>query len=296
MAILKDNAQVLHVYEQGNSSLVAVMFGRRLGQFRMHAKGIRRWPKKGFEGGLDLLVRGEVLVYPRSTEALWIFKEWDERARPVTGRSLNALRAASYLCELTEVLTRQMAASVADDAADSSADGQGQLYDLLAAAADQVEHTYHLGALLSCFTLHALRIEGLLPELNRCATCRAPLLPGSPAPAPSRAPGPENRAQNRRKMRRVWLTGEGLRCEECVRRRMEQIEAPQFERGVWLSPEALRVLLHLYSSPRPVGVSQNAARELAHALVLLVQGALEQDLRTLRAAARLVFAMSEKYT
>src|SRR4051812_794319 len=106
MAILKDFAQVLHLYEQGNTSLVAVMLGRRLGQFRVHIKGGRRWPKKGFEGGFDLLARGEILVYPRLGETLWVFKEWDERARPALGGSLSMLHAASYLCEFTEALTR----------------------------------------------------------------------------------------------------------------------------------------------------------------------------------------------
>ena len=42
--ILKDEAQVLRVHEQGNTSLVVVMFGRALGQFHVHIKGARRWP------------------------------------------------------------------------------------------------------------------------------------------------------------------------------------------------------------------------------------------------------------
>src|SRR4051812_19031680 len=106
MPILKDIAQVLRIYEQGNTSLVAVMLGRKIGQFRVHIKGGRRWPKKGFEGGFDLLARGEILVYPRHGETLWVFKEWEERSRAPAGTSLSRLRAISYLCELSEALTR----------------------------------------------------------------------------------------------------------------------------------------------------------------------------------------------
>ena len=114
MPILKDDAQVLQVYEQGNTSLVIVFYGRALGQFRVHGKGARRWTKKGFEGGFDLLARGEVLVYPRRGEGLWILKEWNETARPAVGQSLALLRAASYLCELTAALTRPTAGSVCE--------------------------------------------------------------------------------------------------------------------------------------------------------------------------------------
>lgn len=271
MAILKDLAQVLHLYEQGNTSYIAVMLGRRLGQFRVHIKGGRRWPKKGFEYGFDLLARGEILVYPRSGETLWVFKEWDERARPALGTSLPMLRAASYLCEFTEVLTRPTSGSN-DTSAQAGATSRERLYELLAGTADALAEGAKPGALLMTYTLRALDLEGLLPDLGHCRECEAKV------PRNMRQPEP------------LWLTREGLHCKECAAK-LSRIQAAP-ERGIWLTPEAHRILLHLYSSTKPVQASPAAARLLGLSLILLVQGALERDLRTLQGAARLVLGLA----
>ena len=80
-----------------------------------------------------------------------------------------------------------------------------------------------------------------------------------------------------------------MRCQNCV---AAAKTSGQFdERGAWLAPEAHRVLQHLRNTGRPVRVGGTAARQLAQALVVLVHGALEHDLRTLRSAARLVQEM-----
>jgi recombinational DNA repair protein (RecF pathway) len=284
MAILKDLAQVLHVYEQGNTSQVLVMLGRRLGQFRVYAKGARRWPKKGFEGGCDLLTRGEMLVYPRHGDALWVFKEWDERARPVVGRSVGILRAASYLCELTEALTRPTAGSRLDEfpvgrsSGSPRSDSPAALYDLLAASADALAAGARPGSLLLSFTLHALRTEGLLPDLTVCTDCGTKLLQAR-----------SGRGQASAAPQAVWLTASGPHCRACVA--AAQAKGAPVERGEWLAPEAHRVLLHVLATARPVSVSQIAARQLARVLIVLVHGALEHDLRTLASAARMVAAL-----
>ena len=109
--ILKDDVHILRAREQTNTSLILVAFGRRLGQLHILAKGARRFSKKGFEGGFDLLTQGELLAFPRPGEGLWIFKEWDERSRPKLGQSYRMLAAASYLCEFIEVLTSAAGAS-----------------------------------------------------------------------------------------------------------------------------------------------------------------------------------------
>jgi len=278
MAILKDFAQVLNLHEQGNTSLVAVLLGRTLGQFRVHVKGARRWPKKGFEGGFDLLVRGEILVYPRHGETLWVFKEWDERARPELGVSLSHLRAASFFCELTEALTRHTAGSARDDP--QSADtARASLYDLLAASADALAAGAHFGPLIFTFTLRALMLEGLLPELETCTSCGRNL-------------------EKDKALKKVWLTRQGLRCNDCLTKQavppkpgLIDQRTEKTDRGVMLLPEGYRVMLHLFHSTRPIKVSPAAAQQLAHALVILVHGALEYDPRTLQSAARMVYAM-----
>ncbi|MFH0937807.1 MAG: DNA repair protein RecO C-terminal domain-containing protein [Planctomycetota bacterium] len=271
MPILKDIAQVLRVFEQGNTSLVVVLLGHRLGQFRIHAKGVRRWSKKGFEGGLDLLTRGEILVYSRHGEGLWILREWDERVRPRLGKNLELLRAASYLCEFAEALTRPTAGSIVELAAAPAGErSNAQLYDLLASATDALAKGNTIGLVLLSFTLGALQTGGLLPDFRVCSSCGRKF---------------------ERDRRSIWLTSAGVRCESCHRvTRKLPIREPE-ERSVELSPEAHGVISHVAKTSRPVRVSANAAEQLAHALILLVHGALEHDLRTLLSAAHMVRAM-----
>jgi recombinational DNA repair protein (RecF pathway) len=307
--ILKDEAQVLHVYEQGNTSLVVVFYGRKLGQFRVHGKGSRRWSKQGFAGGFDLLARGEVLVYPRAGDNLWILKEWTETARPPLGRSLSLLRCASYLCELAETLSRPTAGSVNEErpfqfSSFQGLERPGALYPLLAAAADALaDFGGHdpipresgvsgdmtrlrsnrdrvprngasrngpgaSGAVLLWFTLAALAYEGLLPQLDRCGQCGSLFA---------------------RQPKRVWLTGEGLYCETCAASLQPGV------RGEWLSLEAQKALKYVAQTAQAVRLSSPAAEQLARALILLVHGALEQDLLTLRAAAGAVYALGWKF-
>lgn len=267
MPILKDAAQVLRVFEQGNTSQVVVFLGRRLGQFRVHAKGARRCPKKGFEGGLDLLTRGEIVVYPRASEGLWIIKEWDERARPAIGQSLDMLRAASYLCELSEALTRPAGGGAfsVEDAPPNGA-SETRLYDALAAAADALAAKQAPGAVVLCYTLAALVCEGVLPDFEHCGGC-----------------GRRFQAAEKR----MELQETGAQCEECVRAELAA-QPGGVRRSVWLSPEAQRALRHMAHTFKPVRLSAPAAGLLARALILLVHGALERDLRTLLPAARLV--------
>ncbi|HYF47948.1 MAG TPA: DNA repair protein RecO C-terminal domain-containing protein [Planctomycetota bacterium] len=273
MAILKDHAQVLRVYEQGNTSQVVVFLGRRLGQFRVHAKGARRWPKKGFEAGFDLLARGEILTYPRRGETLWLIREWDEHARPRLGASLNRLRMASFFCELAEALTRPRAGSAVDlenHARVNDPDDSERLYDALAHAADRLGAGAMAGPVVLQFALKALKFEGLLPDVMSCAGCERKL---------SRLPDKEWP---------VWLTASGLTCAVC---RRKQAAIPSRERGTLLGQEAWRAMLHIGKTGTPAKMRLSAAEQLGRALIILVHGALEHDLRTLVSAARAVRAI-----
>src|SRR5579862_2220750 len=156
MAVIKDKAQVLSLIEQGNTSLVAVFFGRKLGQFHVHLKGGRRWPKKGFEGGWDLLARGEVLVYPRPDDRLWLLKEWDEETRPRLGQNVPMLYAASFLCELTLALSQHTSGARQTTDDNNSDKETARLYDLLAAAADACAAGSRPGPVILAFALRAL--------------------------------------------------------------------------------------------------------------------------------------------
>jgi len=270
MPILKDIAQVLRVHEQGNTSIVAVMLGRRLGQFRVHIKGGRRWPKKGFEHGFDLLTRGEILVYPRPDDALWVFREWDERGRPHFGLSLGALRIGSFLCELSEALTRATSGSHREVTHASDEDEPAPLFDALSVAGEALASRTHPGQVALRFALRALDAEGLLPDLEHCAECEMNL---------ARTPRP------------AWLSADGLICAECHRKAVaSKMQVPL--RRAALSAQALRVL-QIYASDKPlkpVVFNRAAARQLAAAVIVLVHTALEHDLRTLAFAARAIAA------
>lgn len=283
MPILKDDVQILRVREQSNSSQIVVALGRRLGQFHVMAKGARRWPKKGFEGGFDLLARGELLCYPRPDDQLWIFKEWDERARPPIGQSYRMLAAGSYLVELIEALTRHTAGSAYEDGAHAD-DTVAKLYDLLAGTVDALAaQAAHSGNLLLGFTLKALEIEGVLMPLNHCHLCETHFF--------------EHSTERGAKAGNVWLSTSGLECKACVERKrlaLKKSGAPESaERGVWLSPDAHRALLHIRRTVKPMKLSATAAEQLARALMILVHGALERDLRTLPYAMKLIKSMAK---
>jgi recombinational DNA repair protein (RecF pathway) len=268
MPTLKDNAQVLSVIEQGNTSLVLVLLGEQLGQIHVHAKGGRRWPKKGFEGGMDLLARGQIVVYPRPGEMLWLLKEWSEDARPKLGQSVPLLYAGSFLSELVQALTRPTAGQHPEPAAKgNSAAPHAQLYQLLAAAAEALAAGAAPGAVILAFAVRAFEQEGLLPALDRCDDCGRDL---------------------KRTAAAAWLSSAGLYCPACAAKEAER------RNGVKLMPEALRALQQVRKTRLAASLSAAAAEQLARALVVLTYAALEQDPRTLPAAVRLVKALSRK--
>lgn len=289
--ILKDHIQILRVREQSNSSQIVVALGRRLGQIHVMAKGARRWPKKGFEGGFDLLVRGELLAYPRPDEQLWIFKEWDERARPALGQSYRMLAAASYLCELSEALTRMTSGSAGEF--DEHAAENARLFDLLRASGEALAaRAVEPGILLLNFTLNALACEGLLPDLETCQVCGARFFGRAGAPSYRKV--------------RAWISYSGAECEACFRaRRSPSPPAPlpqwgegstsdfaRAVRGVWLDPQSLRALPHLRTTLKPLKLSPGSWAQLAGAMGILVHGGLERDLRTLSYAMTIVKRMT----
>ena len=52
--------------------------------------------------------------------------------------------------------------------------------------------------------------------------------------------------------------------------------------------QALLAIAHIYRTSKPLAINLRTAEQLARALMLLVHGTLERDLRTLAHAARLV--------
>jgi recombinational DNA repair protein (RecF pathway) len=270
MSIVKDQARVLRVYEQGNTSLVLVLLGRTLGQVRVLGKGARRWTRKGFEGGFDLLTEGQLVAYPRAHGELWILKEWDERARFNAAAERPLLRAGSFLCEFTEALTRETAGSgwSHEDGHDATHTPE-ELYDLLTDAVTGLSGDREPGWVLLRYVLAAMEQGGWLPDLDACSSCHTKL-PAGATP--------------------VRLSHAGVLCQKCAAGDPALYEdrgrpGPESVRCVWLSPEVLGALAFVKRTGQTVRLSSTAANSLARATMLLIHSALEHDLRTLNGAA-----------
>lgn len=277
MSTVKDLARVLRVYEQGNTSLVLVLLGRSLGQVRVLAKGARRWTRKGFEGGFDLLMEGELVAYPRAHGELWILKEWDERRRFRTAPWQGDLRTASFLCEFTEALTRETAGSSwsHEDGRAEHAPSPEELYDQLTQAVIALA-AERPGWVLLHYVLSALQNGGWMPDLENCTSCQAKHRAGATP---------------------VRLSYAGVLCQKCA-----AADAPLYEHPrrpgpsathcVWLTPEVLNALAFVQRTGRSVKLSVAGAKSLARAMMLLVHSALEHDLRTLNGAAAAIVRLS----
>lgn len=270
MATVKDLARVLRVHEQGNTSLVIVLLCRTLGQVRVLRKGARRWTRKGFEGGFDLLTEGQLVAYPRAHGELWILKEWDERWRFRVDPSRPLLRAGSFLCEFTEALTRETAGSgwSHEDGRDGTHASE-ELYALLGAAVTGLTVERQTGWVLLRYVLAAMEQGGWLPDLDACSTCHARLPVGATP---------------------VRLSHAGVLCMKCAAGDPALYEGggrpgPDSARCVWLSPEVLGALAFVKRTGQTVKLSATAANSLARATMLMVHSALEHDLRTLNGAA-----------
>src|SRR5581483_3127058 len=169
MTILKTDALTLRAIDYSETSQIVWFFTREHGRVHLIAKGARR-PRSHFDGGLEPLVRGEILFYrkPRRTaadeEALEILKEFDARdAYTGARRELGRLYRATYVVELLREL------SMPDEA-------QPLLFDAAVATLE----TFARGeprvfdAVLAAFELRALRETGFEPGLDRCVECDEP--------------------------------------------------------------------------------------------------------------------------
>lgn len=158
MSSEKALALVLRVVDFSETSVVVTLFTREFGKIRALAKGARR-PKSPFESALDLLSTCRIVFLRKSSEALDLLTEAKLLRRfRGQGRNLAAYYAGYYVAELMGALT--------DDA-----DPLPELFDL---ASETLAALSTSGQVTSCvfrFELHALRLVGHLPTLDRCAEC-----------------------------------------------------------------------------------------------------------------------------
>jgi len=97
----KDQALCLRQVDWSETSQVVWLFAREVGLVRAVAKGARR-PGERFDGGIELLTRGEAIVYLKPGAELATLAAWDTLERfPLPRRSLDGFYAGLYLADLT---------------------------------------------------------------------------------------------------------------------------------------------------------------------------------------------------
>jgi DNA repair protein RecO (recombination protein O) len=165
MAADKTPAIVLRTTAFGETSSVVTVYCRDFGKLRALAKGAWR-PKSGFDGALDLLSTGQVLVIRKSSGGLDLLTEASLESRFRVGTSLTAVLGGLHVAELLDALT-------------ADADPQPELFDVAHATVRRLSgwngDDSPVTALLVWFEFALLRITGHGPVLSRCAECHGPL-------------------------------------------------------------------------------------------------------------------------
>jgi DNA repair protein RecO (recombination protein O) len=180
MPQLSDTVVVLRLSDYSESSQIVTLFGRRHGQARVIAKGLRRSTKARVSVGLDLLELGEATYVPTRSDGLGTLGEWKILHAHLGLRgTLLRLYAGLYAAELTACLTQP---------ADPHEDLFDALLDFLTgldAGGPDIDACRGLVR----FQADLLKSIGLAPNLRSCVVCGRPRVAGSPAHFSSSAGG-----------------------------------------------------------------------------------------------------------
>ena len=160
-ATSREPAILLRRHRYGESSLVVRALARSGQRVSVIAKGAYR-PKSAYYGVLDLFDTLEL--------------EWSESPRSELG-SLRAARPLVLRRALSRDLGRYRAALAAVELADLAARPgapEPRLYEILERALDRMAGPGEPGVALVAFEMRFLRVLGLFPALDTCASCGAP--------------------------------------------------------------------------------------------------------------------------
>ena len=162
MPAVRTMALVLRASDVFETSTVATLFTRELGKVSALAKGARRL-KSPMQGGLDLLGVSDIVLLHKASDALDLVTEAVpfERFAPLR-RDLAALYAGYYVAELLSDLTDYH-------------DPHPRLFDAASVTLRHLGEPATRSRRLFRFELACLRELGLMPALDDCAGCGAPV-------------------------------------------------------------------------------------------------------------------------
>ncbi len=168
MSLFKDDAIVLRRLDYSEASQVLAFFGRRHGQVRLIAKGIKRGTKKAFAAGIDLLEAGAVVfVRAEGRSGLGTLTEWRQTDAFLGLRSdVRRLYAGQYAAEVTAQLTEE-------------GDPHPELYDALADLLRSLAGGAEVIPAVVRFQMALLTAVGLVPILDACAACQKEVPPAA---------------------------------------------------------------------------------------------------------------------
>jgi len=133
------------------SSLLVTWYTREFGKLKTLAKGARR-PKGPFQGKIDLFYRDEIVFLPSRRSDLHLLHDcFLEEPHARLRESVDSLAAASYVCELVEMVTEREDPNV-------------RIYSLLTAILDALERRKNNAVLLIWFEIQLLAAAGWTPE------------------------------------------------------------------------------------------------------------------------------------
>ena len=166
MPPIASDALVLRSYKLGETSKVVVLLTRERGKVRAVAKGARG-RRSRYQSALEPLSEVRVGLYGRQGAELYRLGECEllRSAFRAGARGLDEAMGLSYFAELLDAFALE---GEAEDA----------VYRLARAVVEAVEEGSSVSALARYLEAWLLRLHGLYPSLDRCASCQAELPAG----------------------------------------------------------------------------------------------------------------------
>jgi DNA repair protein RecO (recombination protein O) len=163
----RDAALVLRTYNLGETSKVAVLLTRERGKVRAVAKGARG-ARSRYQSALEPLSEVRASFHGRQGAELMRLGacELIRSAFPASGRGLDVAMALSYFAELLDAFAQE---GEAEDA----------VYRLAVAVVRAAEEGADIVVLTRYLEAWLLRLHGIYPPIDRCASCGGELPSGA---------------------------------------------------------------------------------------------------------------------